>query len=123
MDTGTIGPVTTMESFSQTMGSFSSVVHGVIVSTILLPGAFAALFAGLLADRYGRTQTIALGSTVFGVGAAIEAGSVHLAMFIVGRVVKGLGEGLFLSAVFVYVAEISPARVRGVITTIPQCST
>jgi sugar porter (SP) family MFS transporter len=123
MDTGTIGPVTTMDSFKQTFGDFSSTLHGVIVSAILLPGVAAALVAGLLADRYGRTRTIAAGSVVFGVGAALEAGAVRLAMFVVGRLIKGVGEGIFLSAVFVYVCEVSPSRVRGSITTIPQFMT
>ena len=34
---------------------------------------------------------------MFGIGAAVEASSVKLGMLIAGRVVKGIGEGLFLS--------------------------
>lgn len=120
MDTGTIGPVTTMESFILTFGSFSSTMHGVIVSSILLPGAIAALVAGILADRYGRTRMIAIGSVVFGIGAALETASVHLAMFIVGRLIKGAGEGIFLSTVYVHVCEISPAKKRGIVSALPQ---
>ncbi|KAK6221006.1 hypothetical protein LQW54_001578 [Pestalotiopsis sp. IQ-011] len=120
MDTGTIGPVTTMDSFIATFGSFSPTLHGVIVSSILLPGALAALVAGILADRYGRTRMIAIGSTVFGIGAAIETASPVLPMFIVGRLVKGAGEGIFLSTVYVHVCEISPARQRGLVSAVPQ---
>jgi sugar porter (SP) family MFS transporter len=120
MDTGTIGPVTTMSSFIDTFGEFSSTMHGVIVSSILLPGALAALIAGILADRYGRTRMIAIGSIVFGIGAALETASFRLAMFIVGRLVKGVGEGIFLSTVYVQVCEISPAKNRGLISALPQ---
>lgn len=120
MDTGTIGPVTTMESFITTFGNFSSTMHGVIVSSILLPGALAALIAGILADRYGRTRMISIGSIVFGIGAALETASFHLAMFMIGRLIKGAGEGIFLSTVYVHVCEISPAKNRGIISAMPQ---
>lgn len=103
-----------------TMGHISSTIRGVIVSSILLPGALAALVAGVLADRYGRKRLILSGAMFYGVGAAIECGSVALAMFIVGRLVKGVGNGLFLSTVYVQVSEISPARARGTMTSIPQ---
>lgn len=120
LDTGTIGSVTTMPAFEVTMGPISSTIRGVIVSSILLPGALAALVAGILADRHGRKRLIILGAVIYGVGAAIECGSVALAMFIVGRLIKGVGQGLFLSTVYVQVSEISPARTRGTMTALPQ---
>lgn len=120
LDTGTIGSVTDMDSFQVTMGRISPTIRGVIVSSILLPGALAALVAGVLADRYGRKRLILSGAVFYGVGAAIECGSVALAMFIVGRLIKGVGNGLFLSTVYVQVSEISPARTRGTMTSIPQ---
>lgn len=101
MDTGIIGPVTTMPQFIASFGAYSSTVHGLIVSSILIPAAIASFFAGHVADFLGRTKAIAIGSAIFGVGTGIEAGAAHLAMFIVGRVVTGVGEGLFLSTLVV----------------------
>jgi MFS family permease len=60
-----------------------------------------------------RTATIVAGAVTFGVGAALEAGAKTLAMFIAGRVIAGIGEGLFLGNVVTYVTEIAPARRRG----------
>ncbi|KAI1082007.1 sugar transport protein [Whalleya microplaca] len=120
MDTGTIGSVTTMSSFRNTFGELHPTVHGLVVSSILLPGAITALIAGVLADHYGRTRMIAIGSTIFGIGATLETSAHWLAMFIVGRVMKGVGEGIFLSTVYVHVCEISPARIRGVMTSVVQ---
>lgn len=120
LDTGTIGSVTDMDQFEATMGPISSTIRGVIVSSILPTGALAALMAGILADRYGRKHLILSGAIIYGIGAAIECASVVLGMFIFGRLVKGVGQGLFLSTVYVQVSEISPARTRGTMTSLPQ---
>ncbi|KAI1309852.1 sugar transport protein [Xylaria venustula] len=120
LDTGTIGPVTTMLSFKDTFGELSPTLHGIVVSSVLLPGAVTALITGVLADRYGRTRIIGIGSLVYGVGATLETSSGWLAMFIVGRLLKGVGEGLFLSTVYVHVCEISPARKRGIMASVAQ---
>lgn len=112
-----------MTEFGKTFGEFSSTTHGLIVSSILPTAALSALVAGIFADKYGRVRLIILGSCIFGIGAAIECASVKLPMFIVGRLIKGVGEGQFLSTTFVQVAEISPTRGRGVVSSFPQFST
>lgn len=121
MDTGIIGPVTDMKVFKASFGgSQNATIHGFIVSSILIPAAFSSFFAGYLADRLGRPRGISIGVFIFGVGAAIEAGAVSLGMFIAGRVVEGLGEGLFLGNLVVLICEISPTSTRGPLTTGPQ---
>lgn len=96
IDTGIIGPVTVMKSYTLYFGSQSAIVHGVIVSSILIPAAFSSCFAGRVSDRLGRPKAIAIGALIFGVGAALEAASIRLVMFIIGRCIEGLGEGLYL---------------------------
>lgn len=59
---------------------------------------------------------MALGAAVFTIGVAMQAGAANLAMFALGRVVEGLGEGLYSSTQTVYICEISPPRVQGVLT-------
>ncbi|RDW66982.1 general substrate transporter-10 [Coleophoma crateriformis] len=122
-DTGTIGPITTMPQFAITFGNLSATVHGLVVSTILIPAAVSSFFGGHLANAVGRPRATAIGAGVFGLGAAIECASVKLAMLIVGRGVKGVGEGLFLSTLVVYITEISPPRSRGTLASIPQLLT
>ncbi|KAJ5364869.1 uncharacterized protein N7496_010582 [Penicillium cataractarum] len=121
MDTGIIGPATDMKVFKASFGgSQNATIHGLIVSSILIPAALSSFFAGYLSDRLGRPKGISIGVFVFGVGAAIEAGAVSLGMFIAGRVVEGLGEGLFLGNLVVLICEISPTSTRGPLTTGPQ---
>ena len=101
MDTGIIGSVTVMKSYISAFGPLSATVHGLIVSAILIPAATSSMFAGRVADVLGRPRSIAIGALIFGVGTAIEAGAIHLAMFIVGRIVEGIGEGLYLGTLVV----------------------
>lgn len=120
LDTGTIGPVTTMPQFAASFGTLSSTVHGLIVSSILITGALSSFLAGHLADAAGRPAGMATGAVVFGVGAALEAAAVHVGMLFVGRLITGVGEGLFLSTTVVYICEIAPAKGRGVVASAPQ---
>lgn len=101
LDTGTIGPLTTMTQFDKTFGHLSSTVHGLTVSMILIPAAISSFFGGHLANSVGRLKGIALGAAIFGIGGGIEAASVKLGMLLAGRAIKGIGEGLFLSTLVV----------------------
>lgn len=120
LDTGIIGPVSDMDSFRRDIAATTPILHGLIVSSILLPSAIVSFFAGGLADALGRPRAVTIAFCIFGLGSAIEAGSVHIAMFIVGRIIIGIGNGLSLSTVVVYICELAPPRTRGVLTTTVQ---
>ncbi|KLJ11357.1 hypothetical protein EMPG_13380 [Blastomyces silverae] len=120
LDTGVIGPVTTMSSFTAQFGHPSPAIHGMIVSSILLSMALASLFAGSLSDNIGRTRAIAFGALVFAIGATVEAGASVLGVFIFGRLIAGIGQGLFLSTLVVYICEISAAKHRGLLASLIQ---
>ncbi|KAL8990912.1 MAG: hypothetical protein Q9169_008000, partial [Polycauliona sp. 2 TL-2023] len=120
LDTGIIGPVSDMDFFRRDIATTSAILHGLIVSSVLLPSAVVSIFAGSLADAVGRPRAVIIGFCVSGLGAAIEAGSVHIAMFIVGRIIIGIGIGLYLSTVVVYICELAPPAKRGVLSTMVQ---
>ncbi|KAI2603770.1 general substrate transporter [Hypoxylon sp. NC1633] len=123
IDTGIIGPVTVMDDFTKYVGNPTPTIHGLIVSSILIPAAISSFFAGRVADALGRPRGIAIGSFIFGAGAALEGASTHIAMFVVGRIIEGIGEGLYLSMMVVYMCEIAPPRYRAALTTGPQLIT
>lgn len=120
LDTGIIGPVTDIDFFKQDIATTSAILHGLIVSSVLLPSAIISIFAGSLADAVGRPRAVTIGYCISSLGAAIEAGSVHVAMFIVGRIIIGIGIGLYLSTVVVYICELAPPAKRGVLSTMVQ---
>ncbi|KAB8664843.1 hypothetical protein FH972_026267 [Carpinus fangiana] len=121
LDTGTIGPVTVMSQYtSGILTTDSAIIHGLVVSSILIPAALTSFLAGPLADRVGRTYGVMAGACIFALGTALEAGAVNLAMFLVGRIITGVGEGAFLSTTVVYICEIVPARHRGPLASLVQ---
>ncbi|CAN6655872.1 hexose transporter Hxt17p [Trichomonascus vanleenenianus] len=83
--------------------------------TAAMPGGslLGCLGAGYLSDRLGRKPTIQIASFVWMVGAAIQCSSRDQAQLIVGRVVSGVAIGFASTQVPVYVAELSPANIRG----------
>lgn len=90
-----------MPSFIETMGVLTPSIHGIIISSVLLSTTISSLFAGSISDSLGRTRIIAVGALIFAIGAALEAGAVGLGMFITGRLIVGLGQGLFISVLVV----------------------
>jgi MFS family permease len=51
------------------------------------------------------------------IAAALQAGSVHIAMFLVARVLNGLGAGMIIANTPVYMSEIAPAHTRGILVS------
>ncbi|VUC25256.1 unnamed protein product [Clonostachys rosea] len=120
-DTGSIGAIVHMEQFKLSMGgNMSAFITGITVSTIMLTGIIPALFAGHLADKYGRLRLIAPGALVFGIGALLQATSTKLPQFIIGRAISGAGQGVFFGNITVYITEVAPLRRRGRLSALPQ---
>lgn len=119
-DTGSIGAVISMSQFEDTIGTLSPTLVGFTVSLIMLAGAVPSVFAGWLADHQGRLKTILLGTVTFCFGALLQGTAYGLPQFLVGRTIAGLGEGVYLSNMAVYISEISPTKSRGILAGLPQ---
>jgi len=118
-DTGCIGAITEMPFFTETFGELSPTLRGITVSLVMLGGVVPGFFAGQLADYYGRLATICTGAIIFLVGAIFQGAAYQLPMFMVGRLLCGIGEGTWMSSVQVYVAEIAPSARRGMLASMP----
>ena len=94
-----------MPHFELTIGTPTPAMRGFIVSFLMLMGAVPTFFAGQLADRYGQLNVVMVGSTLFTLGAVLQGAASTLPMLLVGRALAGLGEGLWLSNVSVYVGN------------------
>lgn len=120
LDTGCIGALVSMTQFSASIGTLKATLLGFTVSLIMLTGALPSVFAGQLAERFGRLKIIILGLLVFLIGVVLQGSSSKLGQFLAGRAVAGVGEGVFLSNVSVYICEIAPVKRRGMLAGLPQ---
>ncbi len=93
---------------------------GFSVSTTLLGSAAGALFAGRVADRFGRIAAMIVASTLFTISAIGSGFALGTADFVVWRILGGLGVGAASVIAPAYIAEVAPARLRGRLGSLQQ---
>lgn len=76
-------------------------------------GLLGCWFITYLADKVGRKQSIQITATICIVAGALQAGSVHIAMFLVARFMMGFGAGMVNVITPLYQSEVSPPKSRG----------
>ena len=74
-----------------------------------------AFLQSWIAQKYGRKSSTAVAACFLMIGNALQAGAVHIAMFLVGRYLAGCGAGMVISNTPVYLSEIAPAHSRGLL--------
>jgi MFS family permease len=85
-----------------------------LMITLFAVGRLAAdLPAGFLADRIGLRVLLWGGPALCGVGGLIGGLAVDYTTVLGGRMVQGLGSGLYMTAATIYVARMSDRRNRG----------
>ncbi len=93
---------------------------GFVVSSALLGCVLGAYIAGRLADRVGRVRVMILAALLFlisAIGSGLSIGEWDL---IAWRVVGGLGVGAASVIAPAYIAEVSPASIRGRMGSLQQ---
>ncbi len=82
--------------------------------------ALGAAAAGPVSDRFGRKKALIISAVFFFVSAVGTAIPRTLTAFILYRILGGLGVGAASMISPMYIAEISPARIRGRMVSINQ---
>ncbi len=93
---------------------------GFAVASALLGAAAGAMTAGRLADKIGRLAVMKIAAVLFfisAIGAGL-AGSVW--MIVLFRIIGGIGVGVASVIAPAYIAETSPARIRGRLGSLQQ---
>ncbi|WP_426701871.1 sugar porter family MFS transporter [Rhodanobacter sp. Col0626] len=96
------------------------VMSGWLMSSALIGCIGGAMVAGMLADRFGRRPPLVLAAVLFVVCAAGTGLANDVTSFAVFRIVGGIGIGLASGLSPLYIAEVSPARNRGLFVAINQ---
>ncbi len=95
-------------------------LKGFAVSSALIACAVGAWFAGSLANRFGRLPVMVVAAILFFISAIGSGLAFGVTDLIIWRMVGGLGVGAASVIAPAYIAEVSPARVRGRLGSLQQ---
>jgi SP family sugar:H+ symporter-like MFS transporter len=127
-DTGTISGIITMDFFNKKYGhpaangtyALTWSDQSLVVSILSAGTFFGALLGYPAADYLSRRWGLILACLIFSVGVAFQTAATALPLFVVGRVVAGLGVGIISCIVPMYQSECAPKWIRGVIVSAYQ---
>jgi MFS transporter, SP family, arabinose:H+ symporter len=101
------------EKTIQTLWGLSPGLHGIAMASALYGTVFGSLLGGWPADRFGRKATLLWIGILYFAGAVGSALAPNVAVFIVARVIGGLGIGISTVVAPMYISEIAPPKHRG----------
>ncbi len=99
--------------FLRTEFALNSWWEGFLTGSLALGCIVGSLWAGNLADRYGRRPGLICAALIFAVSSLGMAYSPALSFFLLMRFMAGIGVGMASMLSPLYIAEVSPAHMRG----------
>lgn len=98
----------------------SPLLQGLATSIALVGCLLGAMTAGALADRHGRKPLLQVAAVLFTVSAIATGLFDSFALFCIARFVGGVGIGIASALSPMYIAEVSPAPIRGRLVSLNQ---
>ena len=100
--------------------SDSPLLQGVAMTTALIGCLVGAMVAGAAADRYGRKPLLMVSAVLFTVSAIATGLFNDFSLFNIARFMGGVGIGVASAMSPMYIAEVSPAGIRGRMVSLNQ---
>ncbi len=95
-------------------------LQGLAMSIAIAGCLLGAMTAGALADRYGRKPLLGVSALIFLLSAYATGAVNTFAGFLIARFLGGIGIGIASGLSPMYIAEISPASIRGRLVSVNQ---
>ncbi|MBW4028883.1 MAG: sugar porter family MFS transporter [Acidobacteria bacterium] len=92
---------------------FDAVKLSTIVAAVLLGSVLSTVFAGLLADRFGRKPMMVLSGLIFVISIPLISLSQGYEALLIGRLLQGISGGFIGVVVPLYLAECLVPSIRG----------
>jgi SP family sugar:H+ symporter-like MFS transporter len=93
---------------------------GINVGAILVGSSIGAFLAGRLADAIGRRRVMMVSAVLFLISALVAGAADSSIVFILARILGGLGVGAASVISPVYISEVTPAAIRGRLSSVQQ---
>ena len=100
--------------------SDSPLMQGIAMTTALIGCLAGAMVAGAAADRYGRKPLLMVSAILFTLSAVGTGLFNDFTLFNAARFVGGIGIGVASALAPMYIAEVSPADIRGRMVSLNQ---
>ena len=100
--------------------SDSPLMQGVAMTTALIGCLIGAMVAGAAADKYGRKPLLMFSAVLFTVSAIATGLFNDFTLFNIARFIGGVGIGVASALAPMYIAEVSPAEIRGRMVSLNQ---
>jgi len=94
--------------------------EGFAVSNLIIACIFGSVLTGPLTDRFGRKRMLLLAGILFTLSAVLSSLPQYYWQLIVARFIGGLGVGIASVLSPIYIAELAPASVRGILVSVNQ---
>lgn len=94
--------------------------QGFLVSSVLIGAVIGAATNGVMADIFGRKKIIIATAIIFIIGSILSAVAPNVAILILSRVMVGLAVGMVNFVVPLYLSEVSPKNIRGMLVSLYQ---
>ncbi len=106
--------------FLQKQFNLDAYWEGFATGCLALGAIAGCLVAGKFSDKYGRRKGLLLAAAIFGISSLAMSFSATRDLFIFSRFMAGIGVGMASMLSPMYIAEISPAHLRGRMVAINQ---
>jgi SP family arabinose:H+ symporter-like MFS transporter len=95
-------------------------MQGWAMSCALIGCLAGAVLSGWMSDRFGRKKLLILSAGIFIIASLGTGGAGSFVSFVIFRMIGGIGIGLASNLSPMYIAEVTPGKVRGAFVSINQ---